>query len=50
MIEFLQNKFFSSDKYDDVINDLYSKDVLNDNDIDIIKDNKNIDRSDDFER
>lgn len=49
-IEFLQNKFFSSDKYDDFINDLYDEDILDENDIDIIQNNKNIDKSDDFER
>lgn len=49
-IEFLQNKFFSNDKYDDFINDLYEEDILDDNDIDIIQNNKNIDKSDDFER
>lgn len=49
-IEFLQNKFFSSDKYDDFINDLYDEDILDENNIDIIQNNKNIDKSDDFER
>ena len=27
-IEFLQNKFFSNDKYDDFINNLYGEDIL----------------------
>ena len=27
-IEFLQNKFFSNDKYDDFINDLYDEDTI----------------------
>ena len=49
-IEFLQNKFFSNDKYDDFINDLYDEDILDDNDIDMIQNNKNNDKSDDFER
>lgn len=49
-IEFLQNKFFSNDKYDDFINDLYDEDILDENDIDIIQNNKNNDKSDDFER
>ncbi|MGN1312125.1 MAG: hypothetical protein ACI4U4_03835 [Bacilli bacterium] len=40
-IEFLQNKFFSTNKYDDAINDLYNKDILDNNDIDIIQNNKN---------
>ena len=49
-IEFLQNKFFSTNKYDDFINDLYDEDILDENDIDIIQNNKNNDKSDDFER
>lgn len=36
-IEFLQEKFFSTNKYDDFINDLYNADILNDNDIDLIQ-------------
>ena len=46
-IEFLQNKFFSTNKYDDFINDLYDEDILDDNEIIIIQNNKNIDKSDD---
>lgn len=38
-IEFLQNKFFSTDKYDDIINDLYNENILDNNDIDIIENN-----------
>ena len=49
-IEFLQNKFFSTNKYDDFINDLYDEDLLDDNEIIIIQNNKNIDKSDDFEK
>ena len=49
-IEFLKEKFFSTDKYDDFINDLYDEDILDDNDIDVIQNNKNTDKSDDFER
>lgn len=49
-IEFLQNKFFSTNKYDNFINDLYDEDILDDNEIDIIQNNKNNDKSDDFER
>ena len=41
-IEFLQNKFFSTDKYDDIINDLYNEDILDNDDIDIIQKNKSI--------
>lgn len=39
-IEFLQNKFFSTDKYDNIIQDLYDEDVLDNGDIDIIQNNK----------
>ena len=31
-IEFLQNKFFSTDKYDDIIQELYNEDVLDNGD------------------
>ena len=47
-IEFLQNKFFSNNKYDEVINELYEEDILDDNDINIIE--NNIKDKDDFER
>ena len=50
VFHFLQNKFFSNDKYDDFINDLYDEDILYDSEIDIIQNNKNIDKNDDFER
>ena len=49
-INFLQNKFFSNNKYDDFIDDLYNEDILDDNDIDIIQNNRSNDKSDDFER
>ncbi len=49
-IKFLQDKFFSSNKYDEIINDLYDEDIIDDNELDIIQNNKNIDKSDDFER
>lgn len=39
-IEFLQNKFFSTDKYDEIINDLYNEYILDNEDIDIIQNNK----------
>lgn len=48
-IRFLQDKFFSTNKYDDFIKDLYDEDILDDNDIDIIKNNKKNDKSDDFD-
>ena len=49
-IEFLQNKFFSNNNYDDFINALYDEDILDNNDIEIIQNNKNDDKSNDFER
>lgn len=36
-IEFLQNKFFSTNKYDDFINNLYDEDILDNDDLDIIQ-------------
>ena len=43
LLMFLQNKFFSNDKkYEDVIEDLYYKDILDKNDIDIIRNNRYI--------
>ncbi len=41
LIKFLQDKFFSTNKYDDFIDD---------DDIEIIQNNKNKDKSDDFEK
>ena len=49
-IEFLQNKFFSTNKYDDFINDLFEEDILDENDIDIMQNNKNNGKSEDFGR
>ena len=43
-------KFFSTNKYDDFINDLSEEDILDENDIDIIQNNKNNGKSEDFER
>ena len=49
---FLQNKFLSNDEnYEDVIDDLYYKDILSDDDINIIQNNyyeKNKDKNDNF--
>ena len=39
-IEFLQNKFFSTDKYGNIIQDLYNEDILDNDDIDVIQNNK----------
>lgn len=43
-------KFFSSNKYDDFINDLYDEDILDDNDIHIIQNNSKDNEKDDFEK
>ena len=48
-VEFLQNKFFSNDKYDDFINDLYDDDILDDIAMAIIQNNKDNEK-DDLER
>ena len=48
-VEFLQNKFFSNDKYDDFINDLYDEDILDDIAMAIIQNNKDNEK-DDLER
>ena len=36
-IKFLQDKFFSSNKYDDLIDELYEEEILDNDDIDTIK-------------
>jgi len=48
-IKFLQDKFFSSNKYDDIINDLYEEDIIDDNELNIIQNNKDNEK-DDLER
>ncbi len=49
-IQFLQDKFFSTNKYDDFINDLYNENILKDNDIVVIHNNSKDNEKDDFER
>lgn len=51
-IKFLQDKFFSTNKYDDIINELYNEEILNDNDVDIIQNNYNEykEKNDELER
>ena len=39
-IKFLQNNFFSTDKYGNIIQDLYNEDILDNDDIDVIQNNK----------
>ena len=48
-IKFLQDKFFSSNKYDDFINDLYDGAIIDDNELDLIQNNKDNEK-DDLER
>ena len=51
-IEFLQNKFFSNDKYDDIIQELHEEEIIDDNDLDIIQNEYNsyYNKDDDLER
>lgn len=50
-IEFLQDKFFSSNKYDEIVAELYHENIIDDNDLDIIQNNSmSKDKDDDFER
>ena len=49
-IEFLQDKFFSTDKYDEIIEELHNENVIDDNDLDVIQNNlKNKDKDDDLD-
>ena len=48
-IKFLQDKFFSTNKYDDIINELYNEEILNDNNVDIIQNNYK-EKNDELER
>ncbi len=47
-LEAITNKKLT-DKYDGFINDLYDEDILDNNDIQIIQNNKNRYKSDDFD-
>ena len=50
-IEFLQDKFFASNKYDEFINELYEEKIINKNDMDTIQNKDNIrNKDDDFDR
>lgn len=44
-----QDKFFSTNKYDDFINDLYDEDIIDDEEIDMIQNNSKS-KDDDLER
>lgn len=52
LIQFLQNKFFSTDKYDEIIEELHNENVIDDNDLDIIQNEYSsyISKDDDLER
>lgn len=47
-IKFLQDKFFSTDKYDYIIDELYEEEILDSDDIDTIRNEYN--KDDDLER
>ena len=49
-IKFLQDKFFSTNKYDELIDELYNEDILDDNEMDIIQNNSKSKDIDDLER
>jgi len=49
-IEFLQDKFFFNNKYDDLIQELHEEEIIDDNDLDIIQNNYENKEKDDFER
>lgn len=49
-IEFLQNKFFPTDKYDEIITELYHENIIDDNGLDEIQNNYKYTEKDDFER
>lgn len=51
-IQFLQDKFFSSNKYDDIIDELHEEEIIDDNDLDTIQNEYSSYRSkdDDLER
>lgn len=51
-IKFLQDKFFSNNKYDDFIQELHEEEIIDDNDLDIIQNEYNSykNKDDDLER
>lgn len=50
LLEYFQEKFFSSNKYDSLIKELYLNDIFDKNDIEIIENKKSREKTDDFER
>lgn len=51
-IKFLQYKFFSSNKYDDLIDELREEEIIDDDDLEVIQNefSSNYSKDDDFER
>ena len=51
-IKFLQDKFFSSNKYDDLIDELHEEEIIDDDDLEIIQNefSSNYSKDDDLER
>ncbi len=51
-IKFLQDKFFSSNKYDDLIDELHEEEIIDDEDLEVMQDefSNNYSKDDDLER
>ena len=51
-IEFLQDKFFSSNRYDDLIDELHDEEIIDDDDLEVIQNefSSNYSKDDDLER
>ena len=51
-IKFLQDKFFSSNKYDDLIDELHEEEIIDDDDLAVIQNefSNNYSKYDDLER
>lgn len=51
-IKFLQDKFFSTNKYDDIIDELHEEEIIDDGDLEIIQNEYSIygSKDDDLER
>ena len=51
-IKFLQDKFFSSNKYDDLIDELHEEEIIDDDDLEVIQNEFNSynSKDDDLER
>ena len=51
-IKFLQDKFFSSNKYDELIDELHEEEIIDDGDLEVIQNefSSNYSKDDDLER